>query len=88
MLLPDDDGRLPEHVGGSSIRIGPICFVHVSSLFFDKISPVFEVQNYMIDMVIIKEFFRSKNYVCHKWRRSNDKIHWRVRRFLSIICYP
>jgi hypothetical protein len=57
MLLPDDDGRPPEHVGGSSICFGPICFVHASSLFFDKISLVFDVQNYMIDMGIIKEFF-------------------------------
>lgn len=66
MLLPDDDGRPPEHVGRSNICIGPIRFVHASSLLFDKISCVFEVQNSMIGMGIIKEFFQSKNYVCDK----------------------
>jgi hypothetical protein len=66
VLLPDDDGRPPEHVGRSSIYIGPIRFVCASSLFFDKISRVFEVQNCMIDRGIIKEFFQSKNYVCDK----------------------
>jgi hypothetical protein len=69
VLLPDDDGRPPEHLGGSSICTGRICFVCASSLFFDKISLVFEVQNYMIDMGMIKEFFRSKNYVCDKWEK-------------------
>ena len=69
MLLPDDDGRPPEHVGGSSICIGPICFVHAIRLFFDKLSLVFEVQNYMIDMDIGEEIFRSKNYVCDKWEK-------------------
>jgi len=67
VLLPDDDGQLPEHVGGSSLCIGSYMFCTYKLFVFDKISLVFEVQNYMIDMGIIKEFFQSKNYVCDKW---------------------